>query len=59
MPVYITELSIRGLDPAKHAYEMEKMLRIAFSHDAIKGVYVGDLWDRNAVDSRKVPADSW
>jgi len=45
LPVYITEFAISGLDPAKHAYELEKFLRIAFSHDAIAGITLGNLWD--------------
>jgi hypothetical protein len=48
LPVYITGLSITGLDPAKHAYELEKFLRIAFSHNCIAGIYLGALWDRPA-----------
>jgi endo-1,4-beta-xylanase len=46
LPVYITDLSISGLDPAKHAYELEKFLRIAFSHPAVAGITLGDLWDK-------------
>ena len=46
--MYITEFAISGLDPAKHAYELEKFLRIAFSHDAVAGISFGDLWDRSA-----------
>ena len=45
LPVFITSLSIAGLDPAKHAYELEKFLRIAFSHPAVAGITLGDLWD--------------
>ena len=48
LPVYITEFSISGLDPAKHAYELEKFLRIAFSHDAVAGITMGDLWDKGS-----------
>ena len=48
LPVYITEFSISGLDPAKHAYEMEKFLRIAFSHDAVAGITMADLWDKGS-----------
>ena len=46
LPVYITEFSIANLDPAKHAYELEKFLRIAFSHPAVAGITLGDLWDK-------------
>jgi len=46
LPVYITDFSIAGLDPAKHAYELEKFLRIAFSHEAVAGITLGDLWDK-------------
>jgi len=46
IPVYVTELSIANLDPAKHAYELEKFLRIAFSHEAVAGITLGELWDR-------------
>merc|ERR1711998_48707 len=49
LPVYITEFSLSGLDPAKHAYEMEKFLRIAFSHDAVAGITMGDLWDTGSL----------
>lgn len=45
MPVYITELTISGLDPAQQAYELEKFLRIAFSHEAVAGITLGQLWD--------------
>ena len=45
LPVYITDFSISGLDAAKHAYELEKFLRIAFSHEAVEGITLGDLWD--------------
>ena len=38
----------QGLDPAKHAYELEKFLRIAFSHESVAGITLGDLWDRPA-----------
>ena len=48
LPVYITEFSISGLDPAKQAYEMEKFLRIAFSHDAVAGITLDDLWDKGS-----------
>ena len=48
LPVFITDFAIANLDPAKHAYELEKFLRIAFSHDAIEGITMGDLWDRSA-----------
>ena len=51
LPVYITELSISNLDPAKHAYELEKFLRIAFSHEAVAGITLGDVWDRSATPS--------
>ena len=46
LPVYITDFSIANLDPAKHAYELEKFLRIAFSHEAVAGITLGDLWDK-------------
>lgn len=46
LPVYITDFSISNLDPAKHAYELEKFLRIAFSHEAVAGITMGDLWDK-------------
>lgn len=46
LPVYITEFSIANLDPAKQAYELEKFLRIAFSHPAVAGITLGDLWDK-------------
>ena len=46
--MYITDFSISGLDPAKHAYELEKFLRIAFSHDAVAGITMGDLWDKGS-----------
>ena len=36
------------MDPAKHAYELEKFLRLAFSHDSVAGITLGDLWDRSA-----------
>jgi len=45
IPVYVTELSISSLDPAKHTYELEKFLRIAFSHPAVGGITFGDMWD--------------
>ena len=48
LPVYITDFAINNLDPAKHAYELEKFVRLAFSHDAIAGIILGDLWDRSA-----------
>ena len=48
LPVFITDFAINNLDPAKHAYELEKFLRIAFSHDAVAGITLGDLWDRTA-----------
>ncbi|KOO23982.1 glycoside hydrolase family 10 [Chrysochromulina tobinii] len=48
LPVYITEFTISGLDPAKHSYELEKFLRIAFSHESVAGILLGDLWDRPA-----------
>jgi hypothetical protein len=44
-PVFITELTISGLEPAQHAYEFEKLLRLAFSHDAVAGITIGELWD--------------
>lgn len=44
-PIYITEFTISGLEPAQHAYEFEKLLRLAFSHEAVAGVTVGELWD--------------
>jgi endo-1,4-beta-xylanase len=50
LPVYITQFQIRGLDPAKHAYELEKFLRIAFSHDCVAGISLGDLWDTSTSD---------
>ena len=46
LPVYITDFAIANLDPAKHAYELEKFLRIAFSHPAVAGITLGDLWDK-------------
>lgn len=46
--MYITDFSISGLDPAKHAYELEKFLRIAFSHESVAGITLGDLWDKTA-----------
>ena len=46
LPVYITDVSIANLDPAKHAYELEKFLRVAFSHPAVAGITLGDLWDK-------------
>jgi hypothetical protein len=45
LPVYVTDLAITGLDDTKHAYELEKFLRIAFSHPAVAGIDMGDLWD--------------
>jgi len=51
LPVYITDFSIHDLDPSKHAYELEKFLRIAFSHEAVAGITLGDLWDRSATPS--------
>ena len=52
LPVYITDLAITGLDGAKHAYELEKFLRIAFSHPAVAGIDLADLWDEgNALPS--------
>ena len=48
----MTNFQIRGLDPAKHAYELEKFLRIAFSHDAIAGISLGDLWDVSSTDPK-------
>ena len=48
LPVFITDFSISNLDPAKHAYELEKFLRLAFSHDSVAGITLGDLWDRSA-----------
>lgn len=50
LPVYITEFSISGLDASKHAYEMEKFLRIAFSHEAVAGITLGDLWDTSSTE---------
>lgn len=44
--MYITDFAVSGLDPLKHAYELEKFLRIAFSHDAVAGISLGDLWDK-------------
>ena len=44
-PIYITDLTISGLEPGQHAYEFEKMLRLAFSHDAVAGITIGGLWD--------------
>ena len=58
LPVYITEFAISGLDPAKHAYELEKFLRIAFSHDAVAGIMLGDLWDRSAGGHGSVQSSS-
>jgi len=52
LPVYITAFEIRNLDPAKHAYELEKFLRIAFSHDAVAGISLGDLWDTSSSDPK-------
>jgi len=49
LPVFITDFSIAGLVPAKHAYELEKFLRIVFSHPAVAGVTLGDLWDKSNV----------
>eukprot|EP00322_Chrysochromulina_rotalis_P026947 CAMPEP_0115855900 /NCGR_PEP_ID=MMETSP0287-20121206/14778_1 /TAXON_ID=412157 /ORGANISM="Chrysochromulina rotalis, Strain UIO044" /LENGTH=1202 /DNA_ID=CAMNT_0003310063 /DNA_START=9 /DNA_END=3617 /DNA_ORIENTATION=+ len=46
LPVYITDFSVSGLDPAKQAYEIEKFLRLAFSHEAVAGITLGNLWDR-------------
>tara|TARA_B110001452_G_scaffold139621_1_gene116042 strand:+ start:255 stop:3833 length:3579 start_codon:yes stop_codon:yes gene_type:complete len=45
LPIYITDLAIAGLDASKHAYELEKFLRIAFSHPAVAGISLGELWD--------------
>jgi len=53
LPVYITEFAISGLDPAKHAYELEKFLRIAFSHDCVAGITLGEVWDRSASASHQ------
>merc|ERR1719456_2116827 len=58
LPVYITEFSISSLDPAKHAYELEKFLRIAFSHDAVAGITLGDLWDRAVAAPDDGPSSS-
>jgi hypothetical protein len=44
-PIFLTELTISGLEPAQHAYEFEKLLRLAFSHEAVAGVTIGELWD--------------
>ena len=48
LPVYITSFSIMNVDPLKHAYELEKFLRIAFSHPAVAGITLGDFWDKSA-----------
>jgi hypothetical protein len=45
LPVYITEFAISNLEPAQHAYELEKFLRLAFSHEAVAGITLGDIWD--------------
>ena len=34
-----------NVDPLKHAYELEKVLRVAFSHEAVASISLGDLWD--------------
>lgn len=47
LPVYITDLTIANLDVAKHAYELEKFLRVTFSHPAVAGITLGDLWDKD------------
>lgn len=52
LPVYVTDLEIRGLDSAKHAYELEKFMRIAYSHDAVAGIFLGELWDDAAGNSK-------
>ena len=46
LPIFVTDVSVAGLDPAKHAYEIEKFIRVAFSHEAVGGIFLGDLWDR-------------
>ena len=48
LPVYITSFSITNVDPLKHAYELEKFLRVAFSHPAVAGITLDDLWDKSA-----------
>ena len=32
----------------QHAYELEKFLRTAFSHRAVAGVTLSELWDKGA-----------
>ena len=32
----------------RHAYELEKFLRVAFSHPAVAGITLGDFWDKSA-----------
>ena len=47
LPVYVTDFSISGVSPSQHAYELEKFMRIAFSHEAVAGISLGNLWDKD------------
>ena len=49
LPIHLTGVALHGLDQPKQAYELEKLLRIAFSHPAVVGITLGDLWDRDSV----------
>ena len=45
LPLHLTDVAVGGLDAAAHAYELEKVLRVAFSHPAVASISLGDLWD--------------
>lgn len=45
LPLHLTDVAIGGLDAAAHAYELEKVMRVGFSHPAVASISLGDLWD--------------
>ncbi|PVD19724.1 hypothetical protein C0Q70_20215 [Pomacea canaliculata] len=57
LPIWATELDVWQEDRAKRADYYDTVLRLFFSHPAVKGVIFWGFWDQDVVDSRSALAE--
>ena len=61
IPIWITELDVDEKDPEKRADNLEGVMRVAFSHEAVEGLVLWSLWsqadksDTYLLDGKDVP----
>lgn len=47
LPIHLTEISFRSLDPEKRADALEKFFRVAFAHEKVDVIMLWGFWQRS------------